>query len=115
MHLRIAILIVLAGLVAAGCGNAAKPPVPVNNPPRTATPAPPASHGHNEPGPDVPRITLADAKKDFDAKAAVFVDTHAPEQFAQRHIPGAINVPANDLEPYVNKIPKGKKIIAYCS
>ena len=98
------------------CTDAA-PPVAVKKTP-TPAPAKPApqtdSHGHAE-GSDSPRITLADAKKDFDAKTAVFLDTHAPEQFAQRHIPGAINVPANNIEPYLNKIPKGKKLIAYCS
>lgn len=62
-----------------------------------------------------PRINLADAKKDFDAGTAVFVDTHVKEQFDLQHIQGAINVPYAQLETSLNKIPKGKKIIAYCS
>lgn len=101
----------------AACTDAA-PPVAVKKSPSPAPAAPAAasqdSHGHAD-GSDAPRITLAEAKKDFDTKAAVFIDTHAPEQYAQRHIPGSINVPANDIVPYLNKIPKGKKIIAYCS
>ncbi len=64
---------------------------------------------------DAPRISLADAKKDFDSKAAVFVDTHGKEQFDAEHIAGAINVPANLLDQNLSKIPKGKKIILYCS
>ena len=104
-------LFILGAFIVAGCTDAAKPPVVVKN-----TPAPAAkdSHGHAE-GSNAPRISLADAKKDFDAGTAVFIDTHAPEQFAQQHIAGAINVPANNMEPYINNIPKGKKIIAYCS
>lgn len=106
----------LACLLVTACTNAAKPPVAVRNSP---TPRPPATtsdgHDHGNAPHGAPRITLADAKKDFDAKTAVFIDTHAPEQYAQRHIPGSINVPANNIEPYLNKIPKGKKIIAYCS
>lgn len=101
-------------LLTAACTDAARPPVLVKS---TPTPAPSAakdSHGHAE-GSDAPRISLAEAKKDFDAGTAVFIDTHAPEQYAQQHIRGAINVPANNMEPYLNKIPKGKKIIAYCS
>ena len=62
-----------------------------------------------------PRISLADAKKDFDAGGAVFIDTHVKEQFDIQHIQGAINVPFAELETRLNKIPKGKKIIAYCS
>jgi Rhodanese-like domain len=114
MKSKIAFLFLIAGLIM-GCTDAA-PPVAVKNPPPSpAKPAPGTdSHGHAD-GADAPRITLAEAKKDFDAKTAVFLDTHAPEQYAQRHIPGSINVPANNIEPYLNKIPKGKKLIAYCS
>ena len=118
MRLRILFLFVLGAITLAACADPAKPPVAVNNATRpAATTAPRAevdSHGHAE-GADAPRIQVAQAKKDFDAGAAVFIDTHAPEQFAQQHIPGAINIPANNPEPYLNKIPKGKKIIAYCS
>lgn len=111
-------LFVFAAIALAACNDAAKPPVAVNNPPRPVATTPARadvdSHGHAE-GADAPRIQLAEAKKDFDAGTAVFIDTHAPEQFALQHIPGAINIPANNPEPYLNKIPKGKKIIAYCS
>ncbi len=114
MNFKVLPLFILAIAIFVGaCTDAAKPPVVVK-----ATPTPASaqvdSHGHAE-GSDAPRITLAEAKKDFDAGTAVFIDTHAPDQYAQQHIPGAINVPANNLEPYLNKIPKGKKIIAYCS
>ena len=106
----------MAGLLATACTNAAKPPVAVTS---TPTPLPsaasPGGHDHGNEPHAAARISLADAKKDFDAQTAVFIDTHSPEQYAQRHIKGSINVPANDIEPYLNKIPKGKKIIAYCS
>lgn len=119
MNLKVVVLlIVAAGLLMVGCNDAAGPPVAVKT---TPTPAKTVSlgdhddgHGHAD-GKDAPRISLADAKKDYDAGIAVFIDTHAPEQYAQQHIPGSINVPANNAEPYLNKIPKGKKIIAYCS
>lgn len=108
-------LFFLAALaIVTACNDAAKPPVIVKSTPTPRVAPGTDSHGHAD-GAEAPRIILADAKKDFDAKTAVFIDTHAPEQYAQRHIPGSINVPANDMEPYLNKIPKGKKIIAYCS
>jgi hypothetical protein len=111
MKLKLAGLFLFAASFVIACTDAAKPPVLVKN---TPTPAATDSHGHAA-GDDAPRISLADAKKDFDAGTAVFIDTHMPEQYAQRHIRGSINVPANNIEPYLNKIPKGKKIIAYCS
>lgn len=105
---NILLITTVAGLAfAISCANAA-PPVLVENaaPTRTVT----ARDDH-----DAPRISLADAKKDFDAGTAVFIDTHAKAQYDAQHILGAINVPANDVEPHMNKIPKGKRLIAYCS
>ena len=116
MNRLILLLFIAAVVVVAACTDAAPPPVRVANTTTPATPSPASnvdSHGHAED--TAPRISLADAKKDFDAGTAVFIDTHSPDQYAQRHIKGSINIPANQLDAYFNKIPKGKKIIAYCS
>ncbi|MEO6588630.1 MAG: rhodanese-like domain-containing protein [Pyrinomonadaceae bacterium] len=69
-------------------------------------------HDHAD---DAPRITLEEAKKDFDAGNAVFVDTRADGSYKTEHIKGAINVPAEAAEMRYKEIPTGKKIIAYCS
>ena len=111
---RLLLFLIVAVVFAAACNNAARPPVIVNKVVEATPPAPAVdSHGHATD--TAPRISLADAKKDFDSGTAVFLDTHAPDQYAQRHIKGSINIPANQLDAYFNKIPKGKKIIAYCS
>jgi predicted sulfurtransferase len=64
---------------------------------------------------DAPRITLAEAKKDFDAGNAVFVDTRAESSYKNDHIKGAVNVPIEAFEAKYKDIPTGKKIIVYCS
>ncbi|MGI8669523.1 MAG: rhodanese-like domain-containing protein [Aridibacter sp.] len=64
---------------------------------------------------DAPRISLADAKKDFDAGDAVFIDTRSAIAYKTEHIKGAISVPAGEFEKYYKSVPKDKKIIAYCS
>ncbi|HEX8368013.1 MAG TPA: rhodanese-like domain-containing protein [Pyrinomonadaceae bacterium] len=69
-------------------------------------------HGHAD---DAPRISLADAKKDFDSGNVVFVDTRAEVAYKQEHVKGAINVPMEAVETRYKEIPKSKKIIAYCS
>lgn len=65
---------------------------------------------------EVPRISLEDAKKDYDAGTAVIIDSRGEPQYKQEHIAGSIGIA--DLGPveenYPN-IPKGKKIIVYCS
>lgn len=67
------------------------------------------------PADDAPRISLADAKADFDAGTALFADTRAEAAFNQEHIKGAINVPMDKLEAKLKEFPKDRKIIAYCS
>ncbi len=64
---------------------------------------------------DVPRISLADAKKDFDTGAVVIVDSRAEAAYKQEHIAGSINVPLGSPDTEFSKIPQGKKIIVYCS
>lgn len=71
-----------------------------------------AGHDHNN---KAPRISLADAKKDYDKKEAVFVDTRSETAFKNEHIKGALNVPAADFESKYQSLPKDKKIITYCS
>jgi len=69
-------------------------------------------HGHTD---DAPRITLADAKKDFDAGNVVFVDTRAKSAYDVEHIKGAINMTTGEVEARYKELQSGKKIIAYCS
>ena len=65
---------------------------------------------------EVPRITVEEAKKAFDAGTAVFVDSRPEPAYKAEHILGAISIPsgANASEKFAS-LPKGKKIIVYCS
>ncbi|HEX8638115.1 MAG TPA: rhodanese-like domain-containing protein, partial [Pyrinomonadaceae bacterium] len=76
---------------------------------------PQKSDAHGDHADDAPRIALVDAKKDFDAGTAVFVDTRAEATYRQEHVKGAINMPMEAVETRYREIPTGKKIIAYCS
>ncbi len=69
-------------------------------------------HGHKD---DAPRITLEEAKKDFDAGNAVFVDTRAESSYKMDHIKGAFNLPIESFEAKYKDLPKDKKLIVYCS
>lgn len=63
----------------------------------------------------VPRISVEEAKKDFDAGHVVFVDSRGTGAFDVEHLPGAIAIAYNDPESEYDKLPKGKKIVIYCS
>lgn len=119
--LSLAAFIVIGSGLLTGCNNATAPK-PVENTKTNAvntantTNTNPAqkvdSHGHVD---NAERITLADAKKDFDGGKAVFIDTRDDASFKQEHIKGSLNIPMNLLNERFGTIPKGKKVIAYCS
>lgn len=62
----------------------------------------------------VPRISAEDAKKEFDAGNAVFVDTRGDAAWKAERLPGALSM-ATVTDEKLATLPKGKKIITYCS
>lgn len=42
------------------------------------------------------------------------IDVRPAEEFAAGHLPGAINVPTQELQRRLGKLPRDKEIIAYC-
>ncbi len=53
----------------------------------------------------------------FKGKKALFIDARPAEQFAQGHIPGAINIYAEGFEPHIPELlqyPMDTLIVAYC-
>lgn len=121
---RLGLLTALAAtaLFAAACAetgtNTARNASPATNasPAVNAAPAAPAAPpaARNIPFPDVERIPLAEAKKAFDDGSAIFVDTHSAASFEVQHVKGAVNIPPDQIAK-ADSLPKGKKIIAYCS
>ncbi len=43
------------------------------------------------------------------------IDLMNMEDFAGRHIPGAVNIPLNELENHVSEIPKNKTVVVVCN
>jgi hypothetical protein len=100
--------VLLACANAANTSNtsaAAQTPVPAG----TSAPVP------TPPVVEAARISRADAKKAFDDGSAVFVDVRAADSYNREHITGALNIPLADLNSKADTLPKGKKIIVYCS
>ena len=46
--------------------------------------------------------------------AVILLDVRPGDEFAQGHLPGAINIPLTDLEENVKTLPRNREIIAYC-
>ena len=63
-------------------------------------------------------ITLAQAKMLFDRGQAVFVDARPPYEYVEAHIPGALNIPWEEIEYYaaeVESLPRDSTIVVYCA
>ena len=42
------------------------------------------------------------------------LDVRPPEEYAAGHVPGAVNVPLNELEQYLKALSPDQEIVAYC-
>jgi rhodanese-related sulfurtransferase/biotin operon repressor len=42
------------------------------------------------------------------------LDVRPPEEFAAGHLPGAVNIPVNELEKRLGELPKRREVVAYC-
>ena len=67
---------------------------------------------------DAPRITVEELKTRMDAgEDFTVIDTRNPKAWAEGDtvLPGAIRLPADDLESSLSNIPKTKPVVAYCT
>lgn len=88
------------------------------NSPRVASPTNEIEDVHDEQGipyPNVPRIELAGAKAQYDAKNAVFVDVRGKSDYDSAHIPGAISLPLSEIEVRYTELPRDREILTYCT
>ncbi|MBO9542379.1 rhodanese-like domain-containing protein [bacterium] len=65
-----------------------------------------------DPALDAPRISVEEAQK---LEGALLVDVRGAGPYEQEHIAGAISAPNHELEKYLDKLPKDRAIICYCS
>ncbi len=59
------------------------------------------------------KVNFTDAKKNVE-HGAVWLDVRHPPEYRYDRLPGAINVPLNDIRSAIGVLDKDKKYIAYC-
>lgn len=68
--------------------------------------------------PGLVSIALRGAAEAFEAQSALFVDARGAEEYAQGHVPGAINLPAREFEdrfPYLaEEVESASSVVVYC-
>jgi rhodanese-related sulfurtransferase/biotin operon repressor len=63
---------------------------------------------------DLEPIPAAELLKRIRLGLVTVLDVRPAEEYAAGHLPGAINVPVEDLAKRLRKLPKGREVIAYC-
>ena len=115
-HAAAAVIILAATAVSAQYKTPQTPPtlpptIQSGNPAVQITPATPAEQALES----ARRIERDEAIKMVKRKKAVWVDVREPDQYAQGHIPGAINVPLSVLPKRWKDLPLNKFLITYCA
>ncbi|MEO3778476.1 metalloregulator ArsR/SmtB family transcription factor [Micromonospora sp. B11E3] len=59
-------------------------------------------------------VTVDQLRTRLDDPGVVVVDVRPAREYARGHIPGAVNLPAQELEARFDDIPRNVEIIAYC-
>jgi 3-mercaptopyruvate sulfurtransferase SseA len=63
-------------------------------------------------------ISIEEMKRQFDGKTAVILDARSPEEYEAGHIPGAINIPHDEIPKYQDVLTKevsnDAHVICYC-
>jgi NADPH-dependent 2,4-dienoyl-CoA reductase/sulfur reductase-like enzyme len=66
---------------------------------------------------DHPQIDLDEALAALassNAEPPFLLDVRLPSEFSAGHIPGAVNIPVDDLRSRLSEIPSSRKIVTYC-
>lgn len=48
------------------------------------------------------------------ADGALLLDVRTPTEFAEGHLPGAVNIPVQDLQQRMTEIQAGRRVVVYC-
>ena len=67
---------------------------------------------------EVTRVTVDEVKERMDrGEAFTFIDTRNPKAWAEADtkLPGAIRVPADEVEQHLDQIPRDRTAITYCT
>jgi rhodanese-related sulfurtransferase len=67
---------------------------------------------------DPTKVTVGEVKKQLEhGEPVVFIDTRNPKAWATSAVklPGALRIPAEEVERHLSAIPHGRPIVTYCT
>lgn len=75
----------------------------------------PATQTAPHPEASVTRITPGELRELIARNEAVVVDVRTIDAFQKRRIPGAIHLPGNTIAMNLDRLPRDKRIVTYCT
>ena len=63
---------------------------------------------------DAEAVAMPDLLKRSRSREIMILDTRPANEYAAGHIPGAVSVPADELQQRLRQLPKNKEYVAYC-
>jgi thiosulfate sulfurtransferase len=60
-------------------------------------------------------VTVDDLKAALSNPKAFVIDVRTPQEFAQGHVPGAVNWPLQEIERWWNRVPKDRVVYIHCN
>lgn len=105
---------------APGATATATPP-PLNSPISTNTPlaagTPPAAQPNAQQADKsgVKRISAEDLRDRVNSGKAVVIDVRDANSYATSHIKGALHIPMSSVQANLDRLPKEKDVVAYCT
>jgi rhodanese-related sulfurtransferase len=64
------------------------------------------------------RVTVDEVKERMDrGEAFTFIDTRNPKAWAEAEtkLPGALRIPADEIDQHLDEIPRDRTVISYCT
>lgn len=100
--------------------EAASAPMPFNPPPRRAQSSSgdgevPLAFAQAQPEDSAPRVPITAVEQLMAKNAVVVVDVRDAAEYQAEHARGAINIPLSDITREIDKLPRDKMIVAYCT
>jgi rhodanese-related sulfurtransferase len=63
---------------------------------------------------DHPQLDVEDVLDAPEGRRPYLLDVRTPEEFTEGHIPGAVNIPVDELRRRLGEIPRDQEVAAYC-
>lgn len=63
---------------------------------------------------DHPQLTVAQVQSRISTESPFVLDVRTRQEFDRGHLPGAVNIPVDDLRSRLNEVPVDRPVVAYC-